>query len=94
MRKNDVLVLTGDISHVPPQIQKPTWSSYRDYDQTAAAITRATMFDTIYENGYYFMPAHYAIGQILACDHCGGDTGYVYHALTVDELSSLYERND
>lgn len=58
--RNDTLLLTGDLLHVPPQITFPAWPSNHDEDPEVASRERALLVELAHRQGWTLGVSHFA----------------------------------
>lgn len=81
---DDEIVITGDVTTSPAQVDHPEWAFPFDGDKPQAVRTRAEFFDMVAESGVPFAAGHYpqpGYGRVVVTAE-----GRRYEALAVTEL--------
>jgi len=81
---DDTVVITGDVTFSPMQLDHTDWSFPFDVDKPAAATTRAAFFDMLAESGEPFAAGHFdrpGFGRIVVTAE-----GRRFEALPVESL--------
>lgn len=81
---DNAVVIAGDITFTPAQIEYTTWAFPLDVDKDAAAVTRAAFFDMLAESGTPYVAGHYeqpGYGKVIVTSE-----GRRYEALPVEQV--------
>lgn len=65
-------IIIGDVSHIPAQVEEPSWSPAVDSDRVVSEATRRALFERIEQEGLTMCAGHYAdsagIGKLVSVD--------------------------
>jgi glyoxylase-like metal-dependent hydrolase (beta-lactamase superfamily II) len=81
---DDELVIAGDVTFSPVQIQYTDWAFPFDVDKVASGVTRAAFFDMLAESGLPYLAGHYpqsGYGKVVVTAD-----GREYEALPMEQV--------